>query len=70
MDEAPKWLEKAASWEAIEQVPPDWIGEKGELIHNLVSKTKQGQLYSNTRDLNAVAAKMSVKMTSLKDDAK
>ena len=65
--EALKWLEQAISWESIEKVPSERIGESGELIHNLVSEEKKGCLCSNTRDLNAMASKLSVKMPSLKD---
>jgi hypothetical protein len=66
-EEALEWLGKAKSWEAIEVVPHDRIGENGELIHNLVSESKQGRLCSNTKDLNMIASKLSIKMPSLKD---
>jgi hypothetical protein len=67
IQEALEWREKAISWSAIKQVPVDRIGEKGQLIHNLVSEEKKGQLCSNTQDLNMLASKMSLRMHSLKD---
>jgi Reverse transcriptase (RNA-dependent DNA polymerase) len=66
-DEQEAWKEKAMQWEAIEKVPEGRIGEKGELVHNLVAEEKMGRLCSNTRDLNQAVKKMKLKMESIKD---
>jgi hypothetical protein len=62
-----EWREKAEAWGAIEEVPEDRIGEKGELIHNLVSEIKRGRICSNTRTLNDSVKKLKMKMESIKD---
>jgi hypothetical protein len=62
-----EWLDAALSWNAIELVPEDRIGEPGELLHNLISEPKKGRLCSNTYILNLLAKKMGLKMESLKD---
>ena len=61
------WRDLAEQWEAIEVVPEERIGESGELIHNLVTEQKNGRLCSNTKELNAITAKMKLKMESIKD---
>jgi hypothetical protein len=62
-----EWREKALEWGAIERVPEERIGEKGELVHNLVAEAKQGRLCSNTRELNRAVKKMKMRMESIRD---
>jgi hypothetical protein len=62
-----EWLDAALSWRAIERVPEERVGEKGEILHNLISEMKKGRLCSNTRLLNLLVKKMRLKMESIKD---
>jgi hypothetical protein len=62
-----EWREKADGWAAIEEVPENRIGEKGELIHNLVSEQKRGRICSNTHTLNESVKKLPLRMESIRD---
>lgn len=62
-----EWRQLALQWRAIEVVPVERIGEKGEILHNLVSEQKRGRLCSNTAHLNKSVKKMPLRMESLRN---
>ena len=62
-----EWVQLADEWKTMEKVPSHLLGEKGEIIHNLVFEPKKGRLCSNTRETNKAVKKMKLKMESIKD---